>query len=87
MTDLNLYNNNNNNSSNSLSNIPMNINVHYKKLYRYTELINQGTSSLLENNFNEALEAYENAYRISENLGDEYKKNESKCNIGIANFF
>ena len=82
MTDLDT-----NKFSNSLSNIPTDINIHYQKLYNYIELVSQGSSFLLRNNFNEALEAYEKAFRISEILGDEYKKNESKCNIGISNFF
>ena len=69
------------------SNIIISPNNNFKLIHDYTELITQGSSLLLNNNFYEALESYQKALSISEKLMDDFKKNESKCNIGIANFY
>lgn len=66
--------------------IPSNPDIHLKKLNDYKELTNQGSFFLLNNRFNEAMDTYEKAFQLSEQLKDEYKKNESKCNIGIVKF-
>ena len=59
----------------------------YQELHDYIELINQGSSLTLQLKFTEALTIYQKALSIAEKLRDEYKKNESKCNIGIINFY
>ena len=82
--------NNDNNIINSIgsssNNFPINPGIHYKKLYDYSELINQGSSFVLNNKFNEAMETFQKALQLSEQLRDKYKINESKCNIGIVYF-
>ena len=65
---------------------PANTNIQYKKLYEYSELINHGSSFISNNKFNEAMEEFQKALQLSEQLKDIYKINESKCNIGIIYF-
>ena len=74
------------NSINSSPNLPINPNIHYKKLYDYSELIKQGSSFVLNNRFNEAMETFQKALQLSEQLRDKNKIHESKCNIGIVYF-
>jgi hypothetical protein len=71
----------------TISNFPSNPNIYYERLHTYSELTNQGLINIVNNNFSEALEAYEKALLLSEEMMDEYKKNESKCNIGIVHFY
>ena len=68
-------------------NITVNPNVLYKKYCNYIELINQGSSFLSNKKYKEALEIFEKALYLSETLKDNYKINETKCNIGITFFF
>ena len=59
----------------------------YQKIHNYMELTNQGSYLLSNDNFSEAINTYLNALEISNQLGDKLKINESKCNVGIANFY
>ena len=68
--------NQNNDNSNNL-----------KLVHNYTELFNQGSNYLLINKFEESLSAFKESLSIAEKLRDPFKKTESKCNIGIVNFF
>ena len=65
----------------------INPNDYYQKMHDFSELINQGSSLVLNNNFNEAINIYQKSLNIAESLKDEYQKNEIKCNIGIINFY
>ena len=67
--------------------IIFNENIRFKKIYNYIDLNNKGAEFILNRKYNEALEKYEEALYLSEILEDEYKINESKCNIGITYFF
>ena len=71
----------------SNSNINVNPNDYYQKMHDFSELVNQGSSLVLNNDFNEALDIYQKSLYIAESLKDEYQKNEIKCNIGIINFY
>ena len=71
----------------SKSNIMMNQNDDLRLINDYIELNKKGSSLLLNNRFYEALKTYENALSIAEKISDDYKKNETKCNIGIAYFY
>ena len=71
----------------SKSNIILDSKFYLQLLHDYMELTNKGSSYILNNEFSEALSIYQNALQISEKLKDDYKKNESKCNIGIVNFY
>ena len=73
--------------SSTISNMPTNSNIYYQRLLNYSELIHQGSFYLVNNKYQDALETYEKALVLSEKMGDEYKKNESKCNIGIVHFY
>ena len=68
--------NQNNDNSNNL-----------KLVHNYTDLFNQGSNYLLINKFEESLSAFKESLSIAEKLRDPFKKTESKCNIGIVNFF
>ena len=59
----------------------------YQKIHNYMELTNQGSYLLSNDNFSDAINTYQNALEISNQLGDKLKINESKCNVGIANFY
>ena len=71
----------------SKSNIIMNLNNDLQLINDYIELNKKGSFLLLNNKFYEALRTYQNSLSIAEKLSDDYKKNESKCNIGIAHFY
>ena len=71
-------------SSSSLVIPPSN---NYQLIHDYTESTSKGSSLLLNNNFYGALLSYRKSLSIAEKLRDNYRKNESKCNIGIANFY
>ena len=71
----------------SKSNIIFNSNNDLQLINDYIELNKKGSSLLLNNKFYEALRTYQNALSIAEKISDDYKKNESKCNIGIAHFY
>lgn len=71
-------NQNNYNSDNS---------INLKLVHDYTELFNQGSNYLLINKFEESLSAFKESLSIAEKLRDPFKKTESKCNIGITNFY
>ena len=74
---------------NNISNINITVtpNDLYIKYSNYIELINQGSSFLLNKKFKEALEIFEKALYLSETLKDNYKINKTKCNIGITFFY
>ncbi len=59
--------------------------LNYESLY--TENILNGCSNIINSNFQEALNLFQNALIIAKKLNDEYKLYESKCYIGIAYFY
>ena len=59
----------------------------YKLIHDYTEKFNQGSNLLLINKFQESLSAFKESLSMAEKLRDPLKKTESKCNIGIVNFY
>lgn len=71
----------------SLSNINFNPDNDLHKIHEYIELNKQASSLISNNKFLEALNIYQKALKISEKLKDNYKINESKCNMGITNFY
>ena len=75
----------------SISNININQNNdnsdNFKLVHNYSELFNQGSNYLLINKFKESLSAFKESLSIAEKLNDPFKKIESKCNIGIVNFY
>ena len=80
---------NDNNIINSIASSPnfsINPSIHYKTVYDYSGLINQGSSFIYNNEFNIAMEIFQKALQLSEKLRDKYKINESKCYIGIVYF-
>ena len=52
----------------------------------YTEYIKKGSTLCFQHNYKEALSEFENAQKIAEKINDDYKKKESLCHIGIAQF-
>ena len=71
----------------SFANLDENQNENFQLIHNYMELINQGSFLESKSRYYEALEIFEKALSISEKLKDEFKKNETKCNIGIINFY
>ena len=73
--------------------LSFNINQNYKSIdnfklvHDYSEFINQGSNYLMNNKFKESLSAFNQSLSIAEKLRDNFKKTESKCNIGIVNFY
>ena len=65
----------------------INADDYYKKMYDYTELIKKGTNLLLINNYSGALEVYNMALSLANELNNDYKINETSCNIGIVYFY
>ena len=59
----------------------------FKLVHDYTELFNQGSNYLLTNKFKESLSVFKETLSIADKLNDPFKKIESKCNIGIVNFY
>ena len=53
----------------------------------YTKTTINSINQLKNYNFSSALEGFKNSLKIANELNDEYKKNESLCNLGIANFY
>ena len=53
----------------------------------YIELISQGSFYVINNQFSEALAVYQDTLSIAQKLKDEFKINESKCNLGIVYFY
>ena len=71
----------------SFANLDENQNENFQLIHNYMELINQGSFLESKSRYYEALGIFEKALSISEKLKDEFKKNETKCNIGIINFY
>lgn len=59
----------------------------YRKNHNYIELTNQGSLLLIKNKYNESLDIFKKALDISIDLRDQFKINETNCNIGIVYFF
>ena len=53
----------------------------------YTKTTINSINQLKNYNFSSALEGFKNSLKLANELNDEYKKNESLCNLGIANFY
>lgn len=68
------------------SGVSINSFVQLKKLNDYKELNNEGSNLIINKRYSEALEIYEKTLHLAEQLNDNFKRNESKCNIGIARF-
>ena len=60
--------------------------IQYKKINEYKELNNQGAILINNKNYSEALDVYEKSLQLAEILKDNFKRNDSKCNLGIAKF-
>ncbi len=81
--------NNENNSENYENNNENNL-ISSKILQNecsYTTTTINSINQLKNFNFSSALEGFKNSLKIANELNDEYKKNESLCNLGIANFY
>ncbi len=65
----------------------INADDYYQKMYDYSELIKKGSNLLLINNYSGALEQYKMALRLAYELNNDYKINETSCNIGIVFFY
>jgi hypothetical protein len=89
---------NNPNNSNYLNDLNDNLVFHsididmlnegiFQLIQDYIELINQGSFYVINNQFSEALTVYQDALSIAKKLRDEFKINESKCNIGIVYYY
>ena len=89
---------NNPNNSNYLNDLNDNLVFHsididmlnegiFQLIQDYIELINQGSFYVINNQFSEALTVYQDALSIAQKLRDEFKINESKCNIGIVYYY
>lgn len=59
----------------------------FQLIHDYIELISQGSYYVINNKFDEALVVYQDTLSIAKKLRDEFKINESKCNLGIINFY
>ena len=53
----------------------------------YIELVGQGSFYVINNQFSEALKVYQDTLSIAQKLRDEFKINESKCNLGLVYFY
>ena len=59
----------------------------FQLINEYIELIRQGSFFVIDNQFSEALTVYQDALSIAQKLRDDFKINESKCNLGIVYFY
>ena len=83
----NNYNDNTNNESKyNIDNIDINSLNTCELINKYLDMNKQGSLLIQENKDLDAISYYEEAASIADELKDNFKKYESKCNLGIINY-
>ena len=67
--------------------ISVNLNEQLENINNYIVLTNKGKAFASKNNYPEALNSYQEALELAKEINDEYKINETNCNIAIIQFY